>query len=177
MTVLTLPYDQARSLIIDGDIVFIKDSPSWVGSVIRFFTKSRYSHVGIAFWITTGGITRLMMVEAQGGSRRRIVNLSKYAGVELDIMKAPKPWPDVAPRALEHLSDVPYGYMEAAYIGIVEAMQQYFDVTLPRKNFNGEICSEFVARVLELPSQHVSPQALMDQLVEMGVKPGLLVRG
>ena len=176
MSILTLSYEAARSHIKSGDIVFIKDSPTFLASIIRLFTRSKYSHVGIAFWMTSGGVERLMMVEAQGGTRRRIVNLSKYRNVDLDVVHAPEIWGAAVGIALERLSEVPYGYLEALYVGIVEALQQYFDITIPRKNFSGEICSEFVARIYNLPSKHVSPQALFDQLIQEGHALKLLVR-
>lgn len=177
MSAPVVSYEESRSQFESGDIVFIRDRKSILANIIQFFTRSRYSHVGIAFWMSSGGIARLMMVEAQGGTRRRIVNLSKYRNIDLDVMKAPDDWRNVANEALERLSEVPYGYLEALYVGIVEALQQYFDVTIPRKNFKGEICSEFVARIYDMPSKHVSPQELMNQLVEAGIEPRLLVRG
>lgn len=177
MSTPVLSYEAARNRIRNGDIVFIKDRMGFLGSIIRFLTRSRYSHVGIAFWMDSGGVSRLMMVEAQGGTNRRIVNLSKYRGINLDVVEAPEDWNIVAEIALAQLSEVPYGYIEAAYVGVVEAMQKYFNITLPRKNFYGEICSEFVARVYNLPEEHVSPQGLMDQLQEAGYNIRLQVKG
>jgi len=169
-------YMDARELIQDGDIVFITDRSSPVAWLVRFFTRSRYSHVGIAFWMQTGGISRLMMAEAQGGTNRRIVNLSKYAQYNLDVIKAPGPWKRILGNALARLSDVPYGYMEAFYVGLVETALKYFDIELPRKDFNGEICSEYVAKMYNLPKKHISPQVLIEHLKELGHDVRVLVR-
>jgi len=160
-------YDEFHRHIQDGDIIFVRNRPSTTAWIIRIFTKSVYSHVGIAFWMETASVRRLMMVEAQGGASRRIVNMSMYSDQELDVIKAPKPWGLVLKDALSRISQVPYAWMEAVYVGIVEAFLKYFDVQLPRKNFRGEICSEFVAKMYELPSLHVSPQGLMDELIEL----------
>ena len=81
-------YEKAREHINDGDIVFIRDKVGPIVALIRFFTRSRYSHVGIAFWINTGGKKRLMFAEAQGGAKRRIVNISYYDSVNLDVVES-----------------------------------------------------------------------------------------
>lgn len=172
-----MSFVEAREHIMDGDIVFIKNRRGPLSSLIHVFTRSVYSHVGIAFWMKTGNVRRLMMVEAQGGTSRRIVNLSKYAGDDLDVIEAPQEWDSVVNTALKKLSEVPYGYFEALYVGIVEFAQQYWNITLPRKNFDGEICSEFVARVYDLPEKHISPQGLFEQLAKLGHNPAVQVKG
>lgn len=177
MNTPVVSYEKARMSIGDGDIVFIKNRKGPLSRIVQFFTRSRYSHVGMAFWMTAGGVARLMMVEAQGGTDRRIVNLSKYKHDDLDVVHAPKLWGVVANDALSHLSEVPYGYLDALYLGVVEFFQKYFDINLPRKDFPGEICSEFVARVYDLPEHRVSPQSLMDELLELGYGMRLQVKG
>ncbi len=87
-------YEQYRDIAQDGDIIFIRGvKNSFVQSVIMFFTDSPYSHVGIAFWAIINDSPRLMIVEAQGGSNRRIINLSFYNdGTLIDVIKAPMSW-------------------------------------------------------------------------------------
>ena len=64
----TISYEKIRNYIKDGDVVFVANKSTIVAKVIQFFTRSRYSHVGFAFWIEAAGRDRLMMVEAQGGA-------------------------------------------------------------------------------------------------------------
>ena len=161
-------YDEARGEIKDGDIVFIKNRKRFWSRIVRFFTRSDYSHVGIAFWASVNGgdSERLMMVEAQGGARRRIVNISYHFGSDLDIVVPPKSWGYVYDTALAKLSEVPYGYFEALYVGMREFLMKYFNIKLPRKNLPGEICSEFIGNVYDLDKRHVSPQILFEHLTE-----------
>lgn len=162
-------YEQARLDIQDGDIIFIKNNKGlFLPQLIRFFTRSPYTHVGIAFWITTGSADRLMVVEAQGGAKRRIVNLSYYEDDHIDVVEAPKDWDRVSEKAIERLNQVPYGWLQALYVGVREFLLQYFNVKLPMRDLPGEICSEFVARIYDLPERHISPQLLLDQLQRLG---------
>ena len=173
-----LTYEQARRYIKDGDIIFTNRKKGWVvGPTIRFVTRAYYTHVGIAFWLRTGNRDRVMMVEAQGGTQRRIVNLSYYQNDPFDVVTPPKPWEEVSDRAIERLHQVPYGWFEAGYVGIREFLLKYFDKKIPYKDLPGEICSEFVAKVYGLQYTHVSPQLLLEQLLNKGQKIRMRVRG
>lgn len=163
-------YEEVREKIQDGDIVFIRDKKGIWSKIIRFFTKSKFSHAGIAFWMSSGGHRRLMIVEAQGGAKRRIVNLSYHSEGKYVIIEGPKPWSDVNHIALDKLNKVSYGYFEALYVGIREFLLKYFDIKLKQFGFPGEICSEFIANVYGLPNKHISPQLLMENLLTMGQK-------
>ena len=161
-------YDQARSMISDGDLVFVRGSWSKpLQSLIMWFTNSEYSHVGICFWITINNKQRLMIIEAQGGTTRRILNLSFYQGHNMDLMKAPKPWIDYADDITSKIGLIPYGWLDAIYSGLREKIQKY--IYLPPKNLDsGEICSEMIAKALKLPITELSPQGLFDELKKGG---------
>lgn len=164
-----IPYDQARDLIQDGDIVFIADHKGPVSAVIETLTKSMFSHCNIAFWVEIGGEKRLLCVEAQGGTKRRIVNLSYYqsnGSKFLYVVTPPKAWKDVAGVALEKLGQADYSYLEALYVGFREFLLKYFNIKLKEVDLKGEICSEFIARVYELNNKVVSPQLLFEELME-----------
>lgn len=173
---LSLPYSEGRALIGNGDIVFVKGKRNFLARLIRFATRSHYSHAGIAFWANIGGRDRLMIVEAQGGTRRRILNLSFYSGSELVIVKAPRAWEEYQEEAVERIGKVEYGWTDAIYVGIRELFLKYFHIKLPRANFGGEICSEFIAKMLNLPEKNVSPQLLMEQLIKADKRPFLLIK-
>ena len=161
-------YETARKLIQNGDIVFIRNKHGILPWIIRLFTSSRYSHVGIAFWVTVEHTKRLMIAETQGGSNRRILNLSYYLSSEMDIIKAPVPWGDYFEIALHKLGEIKYGWLEAGYIGLRELCIKRLNIRLPIKKFHGEICSEYVANMLisKLPylETGVSPQGLFEQI-------------
>ena len=67
-----MKYEKARKQIKSGDIVFFQSDGGLIGKVISFFTKSVYSHVGIAFWMVMPetGDRRLLVLEAWPGGRR-----------------------------------------------------------------------------------------------------------
>lgn len=171
---ITTDYKTARSQIQDGDIIFVANKKTIVARVIQFFTQSHYSHVCIAFWVTIAGVDRLMVVEAQGGTKRRVLNASFYDRFDLDVVKAPKDWNSYANEALSKIGEAKYGYFEAAYVGLREFLLKKFNIKLPRKNIDSdeEICSEFVASLLGLAEVNVSPQALW---VELGSKVDLRI--
>ena len=103
MEIKSVSYEEARNQIQDGDIIFVRNKQTLSARVVRTFTRSLYSHVGFAFWVEAAGKRRLMMVEAQGGARRRIVNMSYYRENELDIIAAQDDWNDIGSNALTNL--------------------------------------------------------------------------
>jgi len=159
-----IPYEHARELIQNGDIIFIRNKGLFHHKLITWFTKSDHIHVGIAFWATFECGPHLMISEANGGAQRRIVNLSHYKDHSMDIIKAPRPWNEISSRALERLGQVQYNWIQAGYIGVSELFQNTFGINMPDVDMPGEICSEFVANVLELPYNHMSPAALFRHL-------------
>lgn len=163
-----LGYDQVRDMICDGDVVFVSKQHGFVSALIRFFTRSKFSHCTIAFWVDVCDEKRLMCIEAQGGTRRRILNLSFYQqkGMTLYVVTPPKDWCSVAHTALEKLGEVKYGYFEAFYVGIREWMLKNFRIKFKEIQFDGEICSEFIARTYGLKEVAVSPELLFEQLME-----------
>ena len=163
-----LTYEEARPYIEDGDIVFIHGS--WkrpVQALIMMFTASNFSHVCIAFKMRTGTEERLMCVESQGTTRRRIVNLSFYDKRMVTVIKAPKAWEEIQGPALERIGKAKYSMFAAAYIGTRELIYRAFNLRLPSLNLSHEICSEFVASVLGLEETEISPQVLYEELMKI----------
>src|SRR5271168_501712 len=104
-----IPYTQGRDLIQDGDIVFVAHKKGiLIPELIEFATKSIFSHVVIAFWTETMGVKRLMAVQAQGGNKRFIMNLSALDECQLYIVTSPKSWASTAAIALAELDKVKY---------------------------------------------------------------------
>lgn len=162
-------YARLRSKIKNGDVVFIKNGHEFFSKIIHFMTFSRYSHVGIAVWVTIEQQRRLMIVEAQGGTKKRIINMSMYDGCEMDVYRHPNiRWEWISNGVLDRLGVVEYGWIQAIYVGIREYFMKRWGVRLPSKNFSGMICSEFVANVYGLEDTNISPQVLYEELLERG---------
>ncbi len=161
-------YDDIRSSIQDGDIIFIRGDRTLGAKLVKFFTRSNYSHVAIAFWANMGNETRLMVVESQGGTKNRIINMSYYSEVDFDVVTSPKSWNSVVDVALARIGILQYSWMEAIYVGLRESLLKYWGIKIPVMSFSGEICSEFVARVYGAAEIHVSPQLLWEELEAQG---------
>jgi hypothetical protein len=161
-----LAYEEARSVVKDGDIVFIHGE--WhdpIQAVIMLFTASLFSHVCIAFWVNTPNGKRLMCVEAQGRSRRRIFPLSFYSDNYMTVVQAPKPWNTVKAHALSKVGKADYGMGEAIYVGLREWIIRHTGYKLPLRPKTKEYCSTFVAAVYELDVVDGSPQTLYEHLL------------
>lgn len=163
-------YEELRDIVCDGDIVFVHGSrKSIISAIIMLVTRSQFSHVFICFCHKTKNKdVRWLLVEAQKGSKRRILNLSYYENKKFSIIKAPTKWSNVEDIALERVGKVKYGLCEAIYVGLVDLFWNAFRIKLPKFNIGTEICSEFVARVYNLPEKNVSPQKLWTQLLQLG---------
>src|SRR5665213_3351612 len=155
----TVTHDQVVDQINNGDIMFVDGWDHPLPRLIQFFTKSRFSHVGILFWMQTpAGKKELMIIEAQGGTPLRIQDFEYYHSRPLAIVAAPKDWNSYEVIALARVGLVKYSYGEAMYAGLRDFSFNHFGWKLAQKTFKGEICSEFVARILGLPSNDASPQ-------------------
>jgi hypothetical protein len=170
-----LPYTSAVSKIKDGDIVFMRNRGK-ISRIVQFLTRSNYSHVGIAFWARIGDNYRVMIIESQRGTKRRIQNLSVYADNDLDIVPAPTEFIMYEEQAFSELGIKKYNSIEAIYIGIREFIFKKIGWRLPHAKFSGEICSEFIARLLDLKDTTVSPQGLYEQLLDLGHDVAIQVR-
>lgn len=163
-----LSYEEARHLIQDGDIVFFHGS--WRNpfqALVMAFTRSKFSHVCIAFRMKVGDTERVMCVEAQGRTRRRILSLSFYGNKNMVVVSSPKPWTDIQTAALERVGVAKYSMLSAIYVGIREYLLKTFSIRLPISDLPHEICSEFVADVLGMEDTEISPQLLYEELMKV----------
>lgn len=160
-----LTHEQVYKQINNGDIMFVANFNRLLARIIRFVTRSKYSHVGILFWVEVpGGQKRLMIIESQGGTTLRVQDYDYYCNRQLEIVASPKDWLSYEDTALKYVGQTKYGYLEAIYVGLRNFFFKYLGIRLPKKDFPGEICSEFVARCLDLDSVAISPQDLFDEI-------------
>ena len=176
MDVQEVSYKDGRLAIKDGDVVFLRGRRTLIGKIIQFVTRSVYSHVGIAFWATIGKQERLFMVECQGNTKKRIVNMSFYQDCNMDIISTSLPWENISNYALNNIGVVKYGYIEAIYVGLREFLMLYFNIRLPAHDFKGQICSEFVADTYGMIERHVSPAMLLSNMINKGNKIKIKIR-
>jgi hypothetical protein len=168
MTILK-PYCEVRDDINTGDIIFFQ-TKGIVSKIIRFVTSSEYSHVGIAMWVEISGQKRLMVIEAQGNAHRRIVNAGYYQDFNVSVVKAPMPFLAYRDEALGYVGLQKYSMVGAIYVGLREFVMRRTKYTLPSYDAAGEICSEFVAKMLKFEDTNISPQLLFEALTKKSPK-------
>jgi len=110
-------YDQARERIETGDLIAVRGKEGLLTPFTKFFTRSPYTHVGIAFWMNGG----LWMSEINGG-RNHAIPLSQLADSEFDVYERP-PGLSIADM-LEAINEalrekIDYGYLSLPVIGLI----------------------------------------------------------
>ena len=157
-----MTYDEVRSQVKDGDIIFITvNKTDYLSRLTSWFTKSPYTHAAFVFWLNN----RLMVLESTTNGGSRISFASVYANRNIDVISAPKAWSEIEEKALARSGTASYGWVSAAYIGIREFCFTHFGWKLPQnKNNRAKACSEFVAEVLGLDDVDISPGKLYKTL-------------
>lgn len=137
-----LTYAEARSKILDGDLISVFKAHSLFNRLTQLFTGD-YVHVGIALWMSEG----LWLVEINGG-RNHAIPLSQLQSVGFDVSEPP---PGVTPEnakveALTALKESePYGFGTAFVTGVIE----YFNIPLTVNWRKGRHCSGLAARIYD----------------------------
>lgn len=112
-----VPYAQARGGIRDGDVLLFR-ARGPVAAVIRWATRSEFSHAALAVWVrpdpTDPTRDRLMLVESREGSGCRMIPLSDAvaggaARISLFVPRVDAYRPAVVGAALDRLGQ-PYGW-------------------------------------------------------------------
>lgn len=169
-----LPYGEARALIQSGDLLLFR-SRGWIASLIRWATRSRYSHVGLAVW-TFG---RLMVAESRELRGCRLVPLSAAIGAaHVDLYQVGDATADarskVVGAALERLGQA-YGWgsivrMALGRLILLRWRRRYSeDDQLPPGTHL--VCSAYVAACWRLAGVDLVPN-----LADSSTEPGDLAR-
>lgn len=77
-------YAEARSQIQDGDLIAVCGTEGFLSPFTRFFTRSRYTHVGVALWMDGG----LWLAEINAGANHA-TPLSQFAVNDFDVYHKP----------------------------------------------------------------------------------------
>lgn len=115
---MSLTYLQARDLIEDGDVVEVRETHGFLTPFTRFFTRSDYTHTGMAFWMDG----MLLMVELNSG-KNHMIPLSQLSETDFDVYYRPTELDPVRVRAsiMEFLRvKIPYGAPALLAIGFLD---------------------------------------------------------
>lgn len=108
-------YVEARSLIEDGDQIAVCGVTGILTPSTKFFTRSKYTHSGIAYWLDGG----LWMVEINGGANHA-VPLSQYAGLDFDVYYKPEEAVNIRTAIATALRvKIHYGFASLPIIGLL----------------------------------------------------------
>ena len=112
------------------------------------------------------GNRRLFLVDSAPGGRK-VALFSAYVGHnEFEIVDIGMKWNDVAEFALDKTGHVKYNYLDAFILGV----ERTFGIEILKKPL-GEVCSEFVARILRLSGvkveDDIDPNRLYQNLLDL----------
>lgn len=111
---MKLKYKDARALIIDGDLVAVINPQGIFGYATQFFTRSKYTHVGIAIWLGDG----LYLAELNSG-RNHFIPLSQLEGVKFDVYTPPYQLVDIRSAVFKWMREpIDYSFLASAVIGL-----------------------------------------------------------
>ena len=146
-----MKYDAVRNDLKDGQVVFF-NAVTWPQKIISIFTRGPFSHVGMLVWMTDStGTRKLMCIESSFGGAR-IVQLRSYLPRGMTVVDVGLDWAKCAERALNDTGSLHYNIPNLALIGIKSILSQLGLKQLAKKvkpMKGGEVCSEFVATLLE----------------------------
>lgn len=136
----TMSYQEARSQIVDGDLISVFKAHSLFNLATQIFT-GEYTHTGVGVWIEGG----LWLAEINGGGNHA-VPLSQLQKFGFDVSEPPEgvDVSKVKSAILEELREKePYGYLSAIATGVVE----YFGLPITVNWRKGRHCSGLVTRI------------------------------
>lgn len=116
-----MTYTAARRLIETGDLIAVRGRNGVLAPLTRFFTRSPYTHVGIAFWIKG----ELWMSEINGG-HNHAVPLSQLDGIDFDVFERPPEVTSAAVKLAIHEAQrkrIKYGYLSLPVIGLINFLR------------------------------------------------------
>lgn len=112
-----MDYAQARPLILDGDLIAVRETHGFLTPFTRIFTRSPITHNGTAIWIDGG----LWMAELNTG-KNHAIPLSQLDETDFDVHEPP-----IDDRAALRESilanlrmKVPYGFLALPVIGLLD---------------------------------------------------------
>lgn len=136
-----MKYRDARELIQTGDLLGFKRKSGLTATLTRFFTRSDYTHTGIALWIEDG----LWLAEINLGHSNHLIPVSQVTDVDFDVFCSPV---TDSPRIRSSIVDslrvrLDYSLRSAVTIGLINWLKLKFRP----KVRNALDCSEYNLKI------------------------------
>lgn len=156
-------YAEARPLIETGDLIAVKGKSGPLAPLTKFFTRSEYTHVGVAFWMNDG----LWLAETNAGNNHAIP-CSQLEHEDIDVFKCPKALDKSRLLYAIHQMlrvKVPYGFTSLFIIGLAD----YMNFRVKSHDESLLSCAGFSGLIYELcgwpiDTHLISPQKLTERL-------------
>lgn len=128
-------------VIETGDTIAVKSKHGFLAALTRFFTRSEYTHVGLAIWIDN----TLWLSEINGGGNH-LVPMSQFSEIPYDVYECPVNRDRVREAILSSLSKrINYGFAALAVIGLLDWLK--INTFLHARRIL--VCSGYVVSVYE----------------------------
>jgi hypothetical protein len=170
-----LTYVMARPKIKTGNLIAVRGKAGLFAQLIRWVTRSDYTHTGIAIWLTDQNQEQGLYVAEEDGVKNVYTPLSQYAEDEFDVF--PTPNQRCSPvRAIQTAmrTRITYSWLQILRIGVYKLVR----LTLPGAR-RGMICSGFSAAIYRelgwAPVGLPTPPAPSDLTAALGT-PAICVR-
>jgi hypothetical protein len=161
-----MKYSEIRSQLKSGDLAFYSSHKTLGDLIIKAWTKSDYSHVGV-IWVLAG---RVFLLEASATGGVRMVPISKRLP-DVVVQMGLKWSPEAEHIAMEHMMD-PYSYLDAIRAGLA----------MGYVSSKGWICTEYAAKIVNacgyrFPDSAQVPQQQLEILSKDSSKRFIHIRG
>lgn len=168
-------YSLVRSSLKNGQIVFF-NATTWTQKLVSMGSGGKFAHVGILVWMTDSNQTaKLMCIESSWGGAR-LVQLSSYAYRGMTIVDIGLDWERCSDSAFNDTGRLRYSLLNLIMVGTKSILETVGLLWLANKikriSTKGEICSEFVATLLDengypIEDTFASPNKLFTMLSKL----------
>lgn len=135
-------YAQARSRIKTGDLIAVRSSHGGFAALVRFFTRSPYTHTAVALWVCG----RLLMVETR--ALAGIVPASQLGGKDFDVIRCPVADTEYVFIEAFNILGTPVGYDFVDLVRIAARLR--LGIKGPEADDGSKVCSALSAAIYRL---------------------------
>jgi len=132
-------YEDLRRLVLDGDLIAVRSKHSGWPGLIRWATRSQYTHCAIALWLDEG-----LWVAEMDGAKNVLIPLSQYQLTPFDVFSCPVDRKQVRDDILVTLrGKISYDWLDIWRL----AINILFGVPLPTVDDSKLVCSSWAAYI------------------------------
>lgn len=135
-------YAEARRWIKTGDLIAVRSTHGGFSAMVRWFTKSPYTHTAVALWVCD----RLLMVETR--ILAGIVPMSQMDSKDFDVIRCPVTNPEHVFIEAFNILGMPVGYDFKDLLRIAARLKLGWKA--PEVDDQSKVCSALSAAIYRL---------------------------